>query len=134
MCFQALVNDFIREWIYDNSVLYNHRLFLFTEIKGAINLIENMFGNHYDLLFMACGSMFADSPIFRSDLISPSGGDIIVLNGLSGKQIWRKHFNNMPIEADCSLIYNKNNSNNECIMVGHGNYIALISSNEGDFF
>lgn len=94
-------------------------------------MVENAFGNHYNLLFMASGSMFADSPIIRSDVISASGGDIILLNGLSGKQIWRKHFNNMPTEVDCSLIYNKNRSINECVMVGHGNYIALISSEEG---
>lgn len=107
-------------------------LLIFAEIKGSINLVESSFGNYYNILFMACGSIFADSPIIRSDAIPASGGDVILLNGLSGYQIWRKHYNNMPVDIDCTLVYVKRRNVKECIVIFYGNHLAVVSSEAGE--
>lgn len=104
---------------------------IFSELKGDINLVGNVFGKHHNLLFMACGSILMDSPVIRSDLTSPIGGDLLLLNGLSGKQIWRKHFNRIPMEVDCSLIQLKNRTYDKCVLLSEKNFVALISSDEG---
>ncbi|XP_065222080.1 uncharacterized protein LOC135846740 [Planococcus citri] len=101
------------------------------ELKGDINLVGAIFGKHHNLLFMARGSILMDSPLIRSDLGSPVGGDLLLLNGLSGKQIWRKHFNRIPTELDCSLIQLKNRTVDECVVLSEKNFVALISSDEG---
>lgn len=81
---------------------------------------------------MARGSIFADTPVIRTNYTSSSGGDILVFDGFTGSVIWRKHFNKMPSEIDCALFSIKNQLPKDCVIVSYGNYITVVSSDTGN--
>ena len=99
---------------------------------GHVILVHTMDGFHMNFLLMARGSIFADAPVIRTNYTSSSGGDIIAFHGLSGQQLWRKHYNKMPSEIDCRLFSIHNRLPKDCVVVSYGNYITVISTEKGN--
>lgn len=100
---------------------------------GHVVLVHTRDLLNMNFLLTARGSIFADAPVIRTNYTSSSGGDIIAFHGLTGQQLWRKHYNKIPSEIDCKLfsIQNQSNLPKDCVIMSYGNNVMVISSETG---